>query len=573
MKLYRSSNLQKLYETEYPEEVEVIAESKFAYLVQRDHICSNLIGRSRRTKGTEFISNKQKFISADCIFADIDNGEVTDPLFYIDKKTIMEVLYDVEFWLTTSKSHMKQKGVKSPRPKWHLYFPISTVTDYSVYEGYIKSIHKYYEILTLDSACSDCSRYVDGVGDVVGEVIHHPGKCVLDVIAENAEVADGAKSVNEFKAYASRQSLGSKIKTSPGYKGASSGGRNNSLFRYLSGLQAHGWEDADIRACALEANQKNNPPLAVSEVDEIVRGLLVHIPKGPKDNYFVPQQTKAMESTKTALGVGEKGVIESDVFANYRLFLEGKERRIYVGPPEQGNWVSPSGWMDSMERKGIPGRDCSNWLRNTTAYWGRNIDFSHTGDIISWGETYYNTFTGWRDFGPPGSCDLFLEHIRSHLCKGDESLYNYVMSWMADMIQDPSTKKAVALCIQGDPATGKTSIANVLRELFQGYVGEASSVESITGRFNRSMLEGKILTMCDEGSAGRADYEKLKSIISDEYIATEEKNARNRSTRNYTRFLITRNPDKPFPVEMGQNERRWAIITIKPWLPDRKSVV
>ena len=38
-----------------------------------------------------------------------------------------------------------------------------------------------------------------------------------------------------------------------------------------------------------------------------------------------------------------------------------------------------------------------------------------------------------------GDCSLYLEHIKSNICKCDEDLYAYILDWMADAIRSHKT--------------------------------------------------------------------------------------------------------------------------------------
>jgi hypothetical protein len=53
------------------------------------------------------------------------------------------------------------------------------------------------------------------------------------------------------------------------------------------------------------------------------------------------------------------------------------------------------------------------------------------------------------------SLKRLLDHIKVEWCRNDEICYEYVMKWMALMIQTPWIKPSVAIVIKGKPGNGK----------------------------------------------------------------------------------------------------------------------
>jgi hypothetical protein len=65
------------------------------------------------------------------------------------------------------------------------------------------------------------------------------------------------------------------------------------------------------------------------------------------------------------------------------------------------------------------------------------------------GESGSLDFNMWPGFAlepsPTGSCDLFLNHLRSIVCGGDEELYEWVLMWLAHIVQHPDRLAGTAL--------------------------------------------------------------------------------------------------------------------------------
>jgi hypothetical protein len=58
-----------------------------------------------------------------------------------------------------------------------------------------------------------------------------------------------------------------------------------------------------------------------------------------------------------------------------------------------------------------------------------------------------NHFNLWRGFAVEpiaGDCSKFLAHLRDNVCRGDESLYRWVVGWFAQIVQQPDKKMGTA---------------------------------------------------------------------------------------------------------------------------------
>ncbi|MAG87384.1 MAG: hypothetical protein CMB97_08480 [Flavobacteriaceae bacterium] len=84
--------------------------------------------------GTLFKDNYRglrNFIQSDVLCLDVDNDEPSKDEFWDDESnwitidSFSEMFKDYTFILSTSRNHMKEKGGRCPRPKFHVVFPLS----------------------------------------------------------------------------------------------------------------------------------------------------------------------------------------------------------------------------------------------------------------------------------------------------------------------------------------------------------------------------------------------------------------------------------------------------------------
>ena len=78
----------------------------------------------------------------------------------------------------------------------------------------------------------------------------------------------------------------------------------------------------------------------------------------------------------------------------------------------------------------------------------------------------YNTWRGLAVEPKPGQCGKILAHIRDIWCSGDAAQFEYVLKWMALLVQKPWVKPEVALVLKSREGTGKTIIVQMLLKLF-----------------------------------------------------------------------------------------------------------
>lgn len=159
---------------------------------------------------------------------------------------------------------------------------------------------------------------------------------------------------------------------------------------------------------------------------------------------------------------------------------------------------------------------------------------------------------------------IFLKHTKL-LC-GDEVelVYDFLLDWMAHLLQFPQKKEEGGICLlfRSIQGTGK----NILWDFFGNYViGKRyfttfNKIEQITGNFN-NMMADKMLHVLDEvqnygGAFAKNDY--LKSLIASINLIKESKGVDAIETKNYARAVMLTNNEWPAKVEIS--DRRYCCL-------------
>lgn len=175
----------------------------------------------------------------------------------------------------------------------------------------------------------------------------------------------------------------------------------------------------------------------------------------------------------------------------------------------------------------------------------------------------YNLFHGWSVQPVQGDCSLFLKHLRTVVCNGDETLCEYVIQWLANIVQRPQDKPGTSIALGGIEGSGKGAIIRYLRPILNPYVSHVSGSEQLTGRWT-DIFAGKLLIFGDEVAwpGDRRSIDKLKAYITEEFITVERKFQPAFEIRNLARLITATNREHTAPVDIS--DRRWVAVNVSP---------
>lgn len=181
------------------------------------------------------------------------------------------------------------------------------------------------------------------------------------------------------------------------------------------------------------------------------------------------------------------------------------------------------------------------------------------------GSRWYNLWRGFR-VAPATTHDhnavnAFLEHVLENVCRGDESHFNWLVGYMAHMVQKPAEKPHVALVFQGAKGTGKNFLVETIGWLLGSHFLVADDERYLISNFN-SHLESNLFFVLDEASwAGDKRAEgKLKGLITGKQHIIERKGMEPYPVDNLTRVAILGNEKWLVPATV--DERRFAVFNM-----------
>ena len=252
----------------YPNRVTVVTPEQLQEAVKKDHVCAEFKGNYRSV---------ENFIRSDVIVMDIDNDHTDEPMEWITPEKLEELFPNVEYLLAPSRHHLLDKEGKSARPRYHMYFPISEITDAGRYANLKKAIQSVYSF--FDGNALDAARFIFGAE--CDEVIYHDGWMTVD---EEVDIFD-----IEEEDFDSDMSGGKS--TGPILEGS----RNNTMSRFAGRILKKYGDTEKAHEAFLEHARKCDPPLPDSELKSIWNSAVKFYRKSivTQDGYVPPEEYNA----------------------------------------------------------------------------------------------------------------------------------------------------------------------------------------------------------------------------------------------------------------------------------------
>lgn len=130
--------------------------------------------------------SNENFLVSDCVVMDIDNDHTENPEEWITPDALSELMAGVAFMTATSRNHMKTKGRESARPRFHVYYPITQISNASEYAGLKKRLAARFSF--FDANALDAGRFI--YGNPAAEVAVFEGVQLLDAWFTAADEQD-----------------------------------------------------------------------------------------------------------------------------------------------------------------------------------------------------------------------------------------------------------------------------------------------------------------------------------------------------------------------------------------------
>jgi len=174
----------------------------------------------------------------------------------------------------------------------------------------------------------------------------------------------------------------------------------------------------------------------------------------------------------------------------------------------------------------------------------------------------FNTFTGLegvKKISNGANVDWFKNHLHI-LCGKDDAGTEYMMDYLAHMVQKPGEIPRVACVFRSVEGAGKNCFFETFGEEVLGkqYILQTAEPDDIIGRFN--LNQNKLMVIMDEaqGKDTFASSEKIKNLITAINLKWESKGVNCVTLKNLGRYIFFSNNDTP--VKIGNTDRRFIMF-------------
>ena len=175
--------------------------------------------------------------------------------------------------------------------------------------------------------------------------------------------------------------------------------------------------------------------------------------------------------------------------------------------------------------------------------------------------TTLNYWTGPTVIPIAGDWSIISHFLFEIICNNDKTLYQYLIKYLAHMLQKPEEKPGIAIVMLSSEGCGKGTVFTLLNAIWGRSTLEVADVGHVIGTFNAALERNYVICMDEALFKGdKASMERLKSLITEPHIRIEQKYQPSRTIDSYHRFFAASNSEHFATVSMG--ERRLLFLRI-----------
>ena len=269
---------------------------------------------------------------------------------------------------------------------------------------------------------------------------------------------------------------------------------------------------------------------AITDIERWMCGCLIQVVNGGSSLWFA----RAGPKTYTLLKDPFKGSDDIEIYKN-------KEKRTKV--------TARSIFMELKGKKEFIKHCCYN-----------EVDF-----IPTWNMERTNVFNLFTGFPLQPSDAIVPAEIFNHMkvLAPSPEAFEYMVNWMAHLVQQPADKVGTCMVFKGKQGTGKNIFWEWFGEQIMGpWFLPVNDLDALCGKFNKRM-EAKLFCILDEignYGGGFKSNDKLKSILTGKVMTIEPKGKEAYTIHDYCRYVMFTNND--WPVKVEQSDRRYVILDV-----------
>ena len=137
--------------------------------------------------------------------------------------------------------------------------------------------------------------------------------------------------------------------------------------------------------------------------------------------------------------------------------------------------------------------------------------------------------------------------------------YNFLINYLAHMVQFPEKKPEVAIFFTSAQGSGKDTLIQLIKLLLgENLLAFENDPERVFGKFNMGTRQNKLVVVLQEADNIKNYSGKIKDLITCKETTLEQKNVRSFTIKDYTRLFLLSNKDNILPIE--PDDRRFVVF-------------
>jgi len=172
----------------------------------------------------------------------------------------------------------------------------------------------------------------------------------------------------------------------------------------------------------------------------------------------------------------------------------------------------------------------------------------------------YNIWKGLAVKPRRGNWGLLRAHMFDNICQCNQVNFDWLMTWMAQLLQQPGDKRGSSVVVKGKKGVGKSTLFDWLRKALGEHALKVSRREEIVGGFNMHQ-QGIILLVCEEAfwAGDKGASGALKDLITSDEMLLTPKGVDSIRFDNFMRLAMVSNETWVVPAGL-EDERRFFVV-------------
>ena len=160
-----------------------------------------------------------------------------------------------------------------------------------------------------------------------------------------------------------------------------------------------------------------------------------------------------------------------------------------------------------------------------------------------------------------GDWFVIQEFLHTVICNNNVALFDYLIHYLAHMLQRPHEKPGIMIVFLSGQGCGKGTFYKLLGRIWSRTTLQVCDINEITGQFNAALERNYVVCMDEALFAGdKKSLDKLKSLVTEPKCRIEQKHQPSRSIDSYHRFFASSNHDHF--VHVDKDDRRFLFIRV-----------